>query len=186
MEEHLHSVESVLGNKLIPAMFGGDHPDVPDELLALNPKDGGLGIESPLSIATDQYSASKFKTQIHTETIINQECVMRDETSNGMSSKEISEQDRQERTARRKQRVKQIEIPDHLKQWVEQAKDEGASSWLNTLPIREQQLDLNKGQFVDAVRLRYNQPLKNLPSHCPCGSKKLQERWLRGPKTATN
>ena len=100
MEEHLHPVESVLGNKLIPAMFGGDHPDVPDELLALNPKDGGLGIESPLSIATDQYSASKFKTQIHTETIINQECVMRDETSNAMSSKEISEQDRQERIAR--------------------------------------------------------------------------------------
>ena len=96
---------------------------------------------------------------------------MRDETNNGMSSKEISEQDRQERTARRKQRVEQIEIPDHLKQWVEQARDEGASSWLNTLPIREQQLDLNKGQFVDAVCLRYNQLLKNLPSHCPCGCK---------------
>ena len=182
MEEHLHPVESILSNKLTPAMFGGDRPDVPDELLALNPKDGGLGIESPMSIATEQYKASKFKTQIHTDTIINQECVMRDEASNGKSSKEINEQDRQERTARRKQRVEQVEIPDHLKQWVEQAKDEGASSWLNTLPIREQQLDLNKGQFVDAVRLRYNQPLKNLPSHCPCGSKFNVEHALNCKK----
>ena len=107
---------------------------------------------------------------------------MRDQASNGKTSKEINEQDRQERTARRKQRIEQTEIPDHLKQWVEQAKDEGASSWLNTLPIREQQLDLNKGQFVDAVRLRYNQPLKNLPSHCPCGSKFNVEHALNCKK----
>ena len=53
---------------------------------------------------------------------------------------------------------------------------------MNTLPIREQQLDLNKGQFVDAVRLRYNQPLKNLPSHCPCGSKFNVEHALNCKK----
>ena len=57
-----------------------------------------------------------------------------------------------------------------MKPWFEHTRDEGASSWLNALPIKEQQLDLNKGQFVDALCLRYNQPIKNLPSNCPCGS----------------
>ena len=63
------------------------------------------------------------------------------------------------------------EIPETLKPWVEQAKDEGASAWLNALPIKEQKLDLNKGQFNDALCLRYNQPLKDIPSFCPCGER---------------
>ena len=56
-----------------------------------------------------------------------------------------------------------------MKPYVKQACDKGASSWLNALPIREQNLDLNKEEFKDALRLRYNMPLKNLPTTCPCG-----------------
>ena len=54
---------------------------------------------------------------------------------------------------------------------VEQAWDKGASSWLNTLPLEEQNLDLNNEEFKDAVRLRYYIPLSNLPTYCPCGEK---------------
>ena len=62
-------------------------------------------------------------------------------------------------------------LPDELKPYVEQASDKGASSWLNALPLKDQNLDLNKEQFTDAVKLRYNEPLQNLPSHCPCGER---------------
>ena len=57
-----------------------------------------------------------------------------------------------------------------MSSFVRQARDTGASSWLNDLPIREQQLNLNKGQFSDALALRYGLPLKGLPSMCVCGS----------------
>ncbi len=60
-------------------------------------------------------------------------------------------------------------LSDDLKPFVEQARDKGASSWLNALPIREQQLDLSKDEFRDALRLRYNLPLQQLPSTCACG-----------------
>jgi hypothetical protein len=54
---------------------------------------------------------------------------------------------------------------------VEQARDKGASSWMNALPISEQHLTLNKEEFKDAMRLRYNLPLSGLPTNCPCGDR---------------
>ena len=52
---------------------------------------------------------------------------------------------------------------------MEQARDKGASSWLNALPVEEMGFNLNKGEFRDALRLRYNMNLNDLPSTCACG-----------------
>ena len=45
-----------------------------------------------------------------------------------------------------------------------------ASSWLGALPLKDQGFNLNNSEFRDARSLRYDRPLKNLPSKCPCGS----------------
>jgi len=63
-----------------------------------------------------------------------------------------------------------LDLDDGLRPYIEQARDTGASSWLNALPIREQQLDLNKEQFSDALCMRYNFLLSGLKSFCECGS----------------
>ena len=47
----------------------------------------------------------------------------------------------------------------------------GASSWLNAMPLTDQGLALNKQEFRDSLRLRYDLPLVDLPSHCTCGDK---------------
>ena len=47
--------------------------------------------------------------------------------------------------------------------------DKGASSWLNALPLENQDFSLNKKEFRDALRLRYDIPLENLPSTCARG-----------------
>ena len=60
-------------------------------------------------------------------------------------------------------------LPANLKSLVDQACDKGKSCWLNSLPIKD--LDLNKEEFKDALRLKYNVPLGNLPSYCACGEK---------------
>ena len=52
---------------------------------------------------------------------------------------------------------------------VVQAKEKGASSWLSVIPLEEHGFTLNKGEFRDAVSLRYNKKLRGLPSKCPCG-----------------
>ena len=58
--------------------------------------------------------------------------------------------------------------PDLLR-WTMQARDKDASSWLNAVALDKQDLTLNKQQFRDSLRLRYNLQLADLPSHCACG-----------------
>ena len=47
----------------------------------------------------------------------------------------------------------------------------GASSWLGVLPLAEFGFALNKGEFRDALSLRYGRSLKGLPAMWPCGQK---------------
>ena len=46
--------------------------------------------------------------------------------------------------------------------------EKGASSWLTSLPLKEYGFRLNKQEFADAVSMRYNLPLENVPKHCVC------------------
>ena len=42
---------------------------------------------------------------------------------------------------------------------------------LNAIPLKEQNRDLNKEEFNDVLRLRYDIPLEDLPSSCTCGER---------------
>ena len=45
----------------------------------------------------------------------------------------------------------------------------GSSSWLTVLPLQDQGFNLSKGEFCDALSLRYGWQLRNTPHHCRCG-----------------
>ena len=47
----------------------------------------------------------------------------------------------------------------------------GASSWLTSLPLKEEGYALSKEEFWDLVRIRYGWFIKRLPINCACGSK---------------
>ena len=65
---------------------------------------------------------------------------------------------------------------------MELAQGKGASSWLTSLPLKEFNFALHKGAFRDAVAMRYGWQLKNIPTHCPCGSGFSVEHALSCPK----
>ncbi len=46
----------------------------------------------------------------------------------------------------------------------------GASNWLTTLPLQEENRTLNKSEFRDALAIRYGWRPKNLPQKCACGA----------------
>ena len=48
------------------------------------------------------------------------------------------------------------------------AQEQGSSSWLTLLPIKQLGFSLSKAELWDAVYLRYGLPLKQFPSHCGC------------------
>ena len=55
---------------------------------------------------------------------------------------------------------------------LEQISEPGASSWVGALPLKDLGFSLNKAEFNDGMCLRYDKPLKNLPSKCVCSNKK--------------
>ena len=62
------------------------------------------------------------------------------------------------------------------------AQENGASSWLTSLPIEEFGFTLHKGAFHDALTLRYNWQPPYTPSTCGCGVKFSVEHALSCPK----
>ena len=51
---------------------------------------------------------------------------------------------------------------------VDLATQKGASSWLSVLPIRDMNFDLSKREFRDAVKLRYDWYVPDMPFVCVC------------------
>ncbi|CAH3185720.1 unnamed protein product, partial [Porites lobata] len=106
-----------------------------------------------------QFNASLDITAPHVNSIVTQ--------SSTIPARELMEERKREiRRAAAKSRIKRIDesLSPDLLQAVQQTRDKGASSWLNTIPIEEHGLALNKQKFKDSLCLRYNLPLPNLPS----------------------
>ena len=71
-------------------------------------------------------------------------------------------------------------LSNDLQYAMDLAQEKGASNWLTTLPIREHGFTLHKGDFRDALALRYG--WTRCPSHCPCGTSFSVEHALSYPK----
>ena len=90
----------------------------------------------------------------------------------------VIDQQQEKKKVRQLRRMKQIdaaqqleqELPRHLKRAMELGSEKGASSWLIALPIEELGFALHKGDFRDALCLRYGWQPSNFPSKCACGA----------------
>ena len=163
----LEPLDSIINNELIPALFGTNISSNDREILALPIKDGGLGLRIWQGEADSSYETSRKVTaplQLH---IVNQVIDLPPAT-------EIAEARNTAVTAMKQKRANNTNIvieqqSNETKRNLEQLSETGASSWLGAFPLKEQGFNLNKSEFTDAVNLRYNKPLRNLPSKCPCG-----------------
>ena len=64
-----------------------------------------------------------------------------------------------------------ISILDQESRVNEANQQTGSYNWLTTLPLAEYNYNLNKEQFWDTLRLRYNWNIPRTPTECACGSK---------------
>ena len=89
------------------------------------------------------------------------------------STEELKRQHQALKTASVKSRMESIDstLPSDLLRSVNQSRGKAASSWLTAVPLVDRYLVLNKQEFRDSLRLRYNVPLPDLPSKCVCGEK---------------
>ena len=60
--------------------------------------------------------------------------------------------------------------------------ENGVSSWLTTLPIKEEGYILNTQSFLDLLSIRYGWRLKRIPSHCACSNTFNLQHAFQCPK----
>ena len=61
-------------------------------------------------------------------------------------------------------------LPNVLQVAIQHCCEDGASSWLTAVPIKDYGFNLHKQAFRDALSLRYGWPINRVPSHCACGT----------------
>ena len=60
-------------------------------------------------------------------------------------------------------------LPQKTQRAIDLATEKGASNWLTVLPLKDMGYNLNKGEFRDAVKLRYDWEIDDKPTVCVCG-----------------
>ena len=161
-------LEDAIHHQLIPVLTGqvSSSPEV-RKLLSLPTRLGGLNIVNPVEIAESQLRASKAITAPLKKMIVEQSEQFTKPQLQSVKSA-LHREKCQANTAKAEQ-VKG-EISSTLQRAMDLGTEKGASTWLTALPLQEQGFTLNKQEFQDALCLRYGWQLKNLPSHCVCGS----------------
>ena len=166
----LQPLENVLRNKLIPALTDGRHvTDDERKLLSLPPRLGGMGLIMPSEIADEEFEFSTAAT-VHLTNAIKEQLI---ELPPGLDQKSREAKAGIRKARRGKQNLILEDLVSRMtpaeKRANEISRDTGASNWLTSLPIEEKGFHLNKGEFWDAVHLRYTWPISRLPSRCACG-----------------
>ena len=138
------------------------------ELLALPVRMGGMGLTNPSQEAASEYVAfvtisgplaQRIKSQVHEPP---------DETEIHAAQREICQV--KNRYLKEKRDQVKGSVSGKTLRAVDLATQKGASSWLSIVPIRDMNFDLNKSEFRDAVKLRYDWDVPDMPSVCVCGN----------------
>ncbi|CAH3151264.1 unnamed protein product [Porites lobata] len=171
-EVYVDPIQEMIEDLLLPTIFGQSEP-LPNEvrrLATLATGQGGLGIPDLKSEAPQQFAASRLITTAHVDSITSQSSIM---VSGERSTEELKRHQQSLKRASAKVKMDSIDssLSLGLLRLVNQSRDKGASSWLNAMPLADKDLALNKQEFRDSLRLRYDLPLVDLPSHCICGDK---------------
>ena len=164
----LKPLDNIISNEFIPSLFGTGISPNDRELFSLPIKDGGLGLRIWQKQADDSYITSKSVTQPLQKQIIEQTIAL-PSTHDVETAKNTAIGAMREKMKNNTETITEQQNVD-MKRNLEQLSEPGASSWLGAFPLKEHGFDLNKSEFQDAVNLRYNKTLKNLPAKCPCGA----------------
>ena len=167
MSTYIQPLDEVITEKFLPNLLGSVVTDEDRNLYSLPVKFGGLGIPILAESCAMQFEHSKSITTPLKTVIVDQSTAL----PNQAIVKEIKREKKKEKDKLIKEKSIQINqtLTPNTKKAVEDASLPGVSSWLSVLPLSAYGFSLNKGEFRDALRLRYSKDLRGLPSKCPCG-----------------
>ena len=170
IKEELLRLDETISNKFIPSIIENKICGNNERhLLSLPTKLGGMGIPIFSEISENEYQNSSRLTKEHVSLILRQE---RSYEIQHESLNDIKKKIKQERQKYHQEKLVTI----RSKMTREQCRlndinvEQGASTWLTTLPLEDEGYMLNKQEFWDLINIRYGWPLSRTPATCACGS----------------
>ena len=162
--ELLQPFEDAILTELLPTMTGHSAINMLERrLFSLPACLGGLGIGIPTEQAEVQYHNS---IRIASSLV---DIITGKENMENSSSVKAAVQRQRQWSENEKQNHLMEDLPSNTKKAVELVCEKGASTWLTAMPIEEQGFFLYKGDFKDAMALRYGWLPQRLPKSCVCG-----------------
>ena len=130
---------------------------------------GGVGMIIPSEICEIQFKNSESITSPLSNAIIEQRELTKEDKA---ATKERKTEVKRNTERANQDKLKEIKdkLPNVRLRILELVSEQGASSWLNALPLRAYDFYLEKQAFWDALRLRYGIPLSKMPLNCICGA----------------
>ena len=168
--EQFSDLEEVIRLDFIPAISGHAVRDIERILLALPARMGGLGLPNPASDADVSYRWSRNATRALVDRMFRR---------NERPMSEVMEVQHDAFKANQRSKVRRLDelsvltkeqLSPRMRRAVIAAEEKGSLSWLTALPLADFGFSLSKGEFHDALQLRYGWTPPRLPSLCVCGN----------------
>ena len=153
----LEPLEPAINDVLMPAVTDHTVTKVERDFLGLPLRMDGLEFTDPLVTSSSEYEASIEVTNPLLRRIVEQEhqpplrCLRNSNTA---------------AAAHENKQVKNS-LPTKAERAVELAT--GRTNWLTVIPLKELDYKLNKKEFRDAIKLRYDSEIVDTPMLCACG-----------------
>ena len=166
-QDLLEPLERAVSQILIPTITGHKCSQLERDVLSLPVRCGGLGFGNPQAEAARELNSSVETTAPLVDQIMSQQHQLPDDSA-VKSAKQTSRQKREEDV---KEKVRSVyeRAPNNLKRALDLSSEKGSSVWLTVVPLQELGFNLNKREFRDAIKLRYDWPIEDIPTRCVCG-----------------
>jgi len=163
-------LEDAIRKVLIPALLRRDVTDLERDILGLPARFGGLGLYKPTEECQLAHDNSLLISLPLVRLISRQEAEL-DPKAIMDETKAIRRQIDAESEKRHKARSAELyeAAPAETKLCLKVANEKGASSWITAAPSFDHETILHKGEFTDAVYMRYGWAIPDLPLVCACG-----------------
>ena len=167
IQELLEPLENAISKVLIPAITEHRCTRLDRDILALPVCLGGLGMTNPCLDANIEQSSSVKVIIPLVQQLVPRSHQMPDDSL----VKPLQQAMRSERATVLQDRTEHIRGvgPQKVQRALDFAAEKRSSVWLTEFPLREMGFNLNKREFRDAIKLRYDWPVDDIPSTCVCG-----------------
>ena len=165
IENLLQPLERAISDVLIPSLIGRNCSEAERDLVALPVRVRSLGLINPPDSVDAEFSASirvsaplvsKIEAQSH-------------ETPEEAEVQRLVYATRKEKDDGLREELEEVKamLLDKSQRAVHLACEKGASNWLIVIPLKDMDFYLNKREFRDAVRLRYDWPIPDTDDDLP-------------------